>query len=116
MVGLINTIPVIGIWSGEVLDRLYATGPLSADLLILMRHRALLFGIIGLWVLAAAFRPALRTSAMLAAAVSMGGFVLLAQLQGGYGEKIRGIVTADVIGLVLLALAFVLARKRGRVL
>ena len=110
VVGLINGIPVIGIWSASVLESLYAVGRLDGDLLILMRHRALLFGILGAWIVTAAFRPALRPAAMLAAAISMAGFVVLALIQGSFGEKIQGVVWADLVGLAVLGIAFFLGR------
>lgn len=110
VVGIINFLPVAGVLSAETLARAYGIDAPEGDLLILMRHRALLFGIIGSLIIASAFYQHLQTAAMIAGFVSMVGFLLLALSAGGYGEKIQGVVVADVAATVLLVAAFVLRR------
>ena len=76
IVGLTNLLPVIGVISAESLASLYGFATLQGDLLILMRHRALLFGILGAFIIYSAFRRELQPSAILMGLVSMLGFII----------------------------------------
>lgn len=102
IVGIINAFPVVGVVSADVLTRLYGIGVLDGDLLILMRHRALLFGILGALLFASAFKRRLRAAAIIAGLVSMVGFVVLALLEGDFGSKIGNVVLIDVVASVAL--------------
>ena len=75
IVGLINVAPVIGILSAQHLEAAYDVSLKGNDLAILMRHRALLFGILGAFVLYSAFNPSLQPAAMIMVGASMLGFV-----------------------------------------
>ncbi|WP_043770305.1 hypothetical protein [Algiphilus aromaticivorans] len=107
LVGMINLIPAVGVLATERLRTLYGIAPEAPELLLL-RHRALLFALLGSFVVLAAFRPQLQPLAFIAALVSMGGFLLLAATGGAHGEAIARIVRADLLGLALLAAAFAL--------
>jgi len=63
LAGLIKVTPVIGVLGAEWLQALYQMPFDGLDLLLLMRHRAVLFGVVGGLLLVAAFRPALRALA-----------------------------------------------------
>ena len=97
IVGLINISPVIGVLSADQLTRLYGITLDSPDLIILMRHRALLFGLLGALIIASAFRPALQSMARIAGLVSMVGFILIAYSVGDYGNAVGNVVLADVV-------------------
>lgn len=107
LVGLINLVPAVGVIAPMRLGALYGIAPETPDLLLLLRHRALLFALLGGFIVLAAFRPALQPLAFVAALVSMGGFLLLAA-GNAHGEAIARIVRADLAGLALLALAIAL--------
>lgn len=111
LIGTINLIPAAGLLSPERLRVLYGVAPDAPDLILLLRHRALLFALLGGFIVLAAFRPALQPLAFLVALVSMGGFLLLAA-GGDHGASIARVVRADVAGLVLLATAFLLHTLR----
>jgi hypothetical protein len=72
-----------------------------------MRHRAVLFGLLGLFLIVAAFRPMLRTAAFIAGLISVVSFLWIAAIVGNYNEQIGRVVTADVIALGCLLLGFV---------
>lgn len=108
LVGLINFLPVTGVVSTERVANAYSVELPGSDLAILMRHRALLFGIIGGFIVYAAFVPGYRPAAMIMAAVSMTGFLLLIWLVGDYNASLRRIAIADGVGILLLAAAAVL--------
>ncbi len=116
LVGLINFLPVLGVLSAGKVSSAYAVEFASPDLEILLRHRALLFGIVGGFILYAAFVPQYQAPAMVMAAVSMVGFLVLAWSVGGLNEAIRKVVLADIVGVLLLsgaAIAWFIAEPAG---
>jgi hypothetical protein len=108
IVGIINFVPVVGVLSAEKLQSSYNIALSSNDLIILMRHRALLFGILGGFILYSAFVPSYQAAAMIMAAVSMIGFAVLVFSVGGYNPLINKVLIFDIIGIVSLAAAAVL--------
>jgi hypothetical protein len=64
--GLIHLLPLPGVLGSERLTTLYGLSFSESNLAILMRHRAVLFGLLGVVLIVAAFRPMLRTLAFLA--------------------------------------------------
>ena len=109
IVGVINLLPLIGVVSGAQVARLYDITIDDQNLKILMRHRALLFGIVGALTIYAAFAPAIRGVAAAAAFVSMVGFIVIAWNEKGYNEALNKIVIADCVGVALLTAAVVLS-------
>ena len=108
VVGVINFLPVFAVLSATNLEQAYSVELANNDLIILMRHRALLFGIIGGFILFSVFAPSYQTPAMIMAAVSMIGFLYLAWTVGGYKDAISQIAMIDSAGIVCLALAAIL--------
>ncbi|MGX1786374.1 hypothetical protein ACWIGM_06525 [Bosea sp. NPDC055332] len=100
--GIINLLPTIGVAGAGWLRSLYGFEIASPDLEILLRHRAVLFGLVGILLLVAAVRPGLRDVAVLVAGASMASFIVIALLVGDYGPAIRKVVIADIIGLLAL--------------
>ena len=112
VVGAIHLLPLSGVLGAAALTRLYGLDFSSPDLEILMRHRAVLFGMLGVLLLAAAWRPALRPVALLAGLTSVLSFLVLAQLVGGYGDAVGRIVLADGVALPCLVAAALLQWRR----
>jgi len=102
IVGVINMIPVSGVLSASRLQDLYGVTILDPNLIILMRHRAVLFGIIGAVLIAAAFHPPLQTIAFIAGLVSMLSFVLIAYLVGELNAELRRVAFIDLVASLLL--------------
>ena len=100
--GTIHLLPVVGVLGGERLNALYGLALDEPNLQILMRHRAVLFGLLGALLVAAAFVPTLRSAAMLAGLVSVLAFLLLAWSAPLYNEALRRVVVADWIALACL--------------
>lgn len=108
IVGLINFVPVLALISIQKLEEVYSISLLSNDLIILMKHRALLFGILGGYILFSAFNRIHQGPAILMAAISMIGFVVIMHFVGDYNESLDKVLIFDYIGLVFLALVVVL--------
>ena len=108
VVGLINIAPVIGVISAQKLESAYSVTLAGNDLAILMRHRALLFGILGAFILYSAFNPFYQPAAMIMGGVSMVGFALLVLGTGGYNEAVGKVLFIDILGIMFLLAAVVL--------
>ncbi|MBT4739430.1 MAG: phosphopantetheine adenylyltransferase [Rhodospirillaceae bacterium] len=106
--GLINVVPVLGVLSANRISQGYGVDVSSPDLEILLRHRAVLFGLAGAFILYSAYKTELQKLAIGGGLVSMISFIVLAVSVGGYGAALEPIIIADVIGCVLLLLAFAL--------
>ena len=115
LAALINLLPVIGVVSASRLQGLYGIAFEDANLLILMQHRAILFGIVGGLLLVSAFHLPLRTVAVAVGLVSTLSFILIAWLVGGYNAEIRRVLVADVVASIALASSVLLDRSSDRI-
>ncbi len=103
--GVIHLIPVIGVFGTERLQTLYGIDRVSDDLELLLRHRAVLFGIIGCLLLYSISEPKLQLIAVLVGLTSMLSFIGLAQLSDGVGLELKKVVRIDWICSMLLFVA-----------
>ena len=108
-VGILNLVPVSGVLSVQRLQALYGVALAEPDLVILMRHRAVLFGIVGGLLVASAFHVPLRPFGLAAGLASMLSFVLIAFLVGDYNAALSRLVVIDLVASVLLVLGGVTA-------
>jgi len=83
------------------------------DLVMPLRHRAVLLAVSGMLLAASAGRPELRVAATAAAAMGMASFVAFSAAMD-VNEQQRQVPGADVILLVLLAAAAIPARSASR--
>jgi len=102
VVGIIHLLPLTGVLGVPRLQALYGVTITDPNLEILMRHRAVLFGILGAFLIYAAFRPGLQLAALIAGAVSVISFLVIAGTVGGYNAGIARVVTADIVAVVCL--------------
>ena len=65
LVGLINFAPVLGAISAQKMANSYGVDLQDPNLAVLMRHRALLFGIVGGFIIYAAWHPVYQPMAFL---------------------------------------------------
>lgn len=99
IIGIIHLLPLSGVLGTERLATLYGVSFNEPNLAILMRHRAVLFGILGVFFLYAAFRPILQPIAFAVAFVSVISFLWLAWSIGGYNDQVGRVVIVDLIAL-----------------
>lgn len=105
IVGVIHLLPLSGVLGAERLAVLYGLPGRAFDdpnLLILMRHRAVLFGLLGGFLLLAAFRPELQIIAFVAGLASVLSFLWLAWTGAPHNAQISRVVAADLVALVCL--------------
>ena len=110
LAGIIHLLPVIGAFGADRLAALYGTVVAEPNLEILLRHRAVLFGILGVLLTAAAFRSSLVPTAMAAGFASVGSFLVIALTPGGYNEAIGRVILIDLVVLLCLFAGVVLRR------
>jgi len=104
VVAVIHLLPLSGVLGGVRLGALYGIPVDEPNLAILMRHRAVLFGLLGVFLLYAAFRPAYQVAAFVAGFVSVLSFLCLAWSTGGYNAQLGRVVIADDVALVCLVI------------
>ena len=100
--GIIHILPLSGVLSAARLFDLYGISFDDPNLEILMRHRAVLFGLLGMFLISSAFLPNLQLAALITGFVSVVSFLYLAYSVGGYNDQVNRIVTADKAALVCL--------------
>lgn len=105
IVGIIHLLPLAGVLGSEKLSALYGLSINDPDLLILMRHRAVLFGLLGAFFVFAAFKPPFQPLAFAAGFISVVSFLWLAWSTGNYNAQIARVFTADIIALLCLIIA-----------
>jgi hypothetical protein len=113
IVGIIHLLPLSGVLSANRLQMLYGIVVEDPNLEILMRHRAVLFGLLGAFLVTAAFLPSLQLPALIAGFASVVSFLFLAAAVGTFNEQVNRVVMADkvaVICLVVGAVAYVMNR------
>jgi hypothetical protein len=104
VVAVIHLLPLAGVLGSEQLASLYGVPFTEPNLAILMRHRAVLFGLLGLFLAIAAFRPALQPAAFVAGFISVLSFLGLAWSVGGYNAQVARVFTADLVALACLVI------------
>ncbi len=108
VVAVIHLLPITGFFGVDRLASLYGIEITDGNLEILMRHRAILFGILGAFFAYAAFNPTLQPMAFIAAFASLASFFFLSLSVGDFSDSIRKVVVADVVASVCLLGSIVL--------
>lgn len=103
--GLINFFPVLGLAGRAKLEALYGVSLSSADLLLLMQHRALLFGIVGGIMIYAAFKPVYRKLSAIVGLISMVGFEVLYLLNAEATSALGRLAAIDAVATLVLLVA-----------
>ena len=107
----INLAPVAGVFSVDRMSALYGIPIEGADLALLMRHRAFLFGIVGALLTVSAWKTALRPLAAVVGFASMVSFVAIAVLLGDVNESLQRVVVIDLVGIAALGASLLIDRR-----
>ena len=108
IIAIIHLLPVTGVLGHQRLSELYGLSFQETNISILMRHRAVLFGLLGSFLIYAAFKPALQPLAFFAGFTSVVSFMAFAWLADDYNDAVRKVVIADIVALFCLSLGGVL--------
>lgn len=108
----VNLLPAVAIFSVDRACATYGRGAVDDDLRLIVRHRGVLFAILGAGLLMAVFRPQLRPVAITANTVSMAGFLALVPLERSVGPALLRVAKVDAVGLILLTGSVIAFRNR----
>jgi hypothetical protein len=102
---LIHLAPIVGLFSVSRMETLYGVSLSDPTMALLMRHRALLFGILGAVMGIAAVYTPWQTLAITIGLVSTVAFLILAGKLSSQPAVIRKVCLIDWVALVCLLLA-----------
>lgn len=102
--GVIHILPLVGVLGSERLTTLYGLPFDEPNLAILMRHRAVLLGLLGSLFVVSAFVRTLQPTAFVLGLITVVSFLLLAWLTGSYNVQVKRVFIADVVALGCLIL------------
>ena len=108
VVAIIHILPLVGVLGAERLSVAYEVALDDPNLIILMRHRAVLFGLLGGFILYAAFNRELHSLAILAGFVSVLSFLVLSWQVGGLNAALRKVNYVDGLAMVCLLVALLI--------
>ncbi|WP_372364600.1 phosphopantetheine adenylyltransferase [Candidatus Uabimicrobium sp. HlEnr_7] len=108
IIGVIHLLPLSGVMSSSQLESLYGIKIQDNNLEILMRHRAVLFGILGSFFVYAAFKPTIQPIAFIAAFLSIASFLWLSVSVGNFNAPIYKVVIADIVAAICLVVAVII--------
>jgi hypothetical protein len=102
LVATIHALPVVGVLGPGKLSQLYGFPVTEGSLELVLRHRAVLFGLLAGFLAYAAFKPELHRLALVAGLVSVASFLVLAALVSSYSQPLATVVRVDWAALLLL--------------
>ncbi|KAJ3100191.1 hypothetical protein HDU97_002423 [Phlyctochytrium planicorne] len=104
---IIHLLPLIGAIGPNQLKTLYGIPIKDKNLIVLMRHRATMFGILGSYFCMAVVKKSLRPAGYAMAAASMVGYMgLLGGQWKHVNEKLKRVFWVDAVGFVLLGIGW----------
>lgn len=99
---IIHALPAMGMLGANWLHKLYGIEFTEPNTLLLMQHRALLFGVVALVFLYAIFQPDYRVFALLLGLITTVGFVVLALPFEAHNALIVRVAKIDVVVIMFL--------------
>jgi hypothetical protein len=112
--GVVNALPAVAAVAPKNLGPLYGIEIKDGNTKILLQHRAVMLGLVGGQMMAAAFHPAAYTAATATGLISMASYVGIAAHTGGYNANIRKVAWVDVAAAAALAAAYLLHRVSAK--
>lgn len=106
--GIINFTPSLLAFMPDKIGKSYGIVLPDANFELLMRHRAVLFGIVGGLMIYAAISKNYYQLATTLGLISMISFLILYFLCGNINEELTKITKIDVFAIVILMISFIL--------
>lgn len=107
LAGAINTLPALLVFIPQKISTSYGINVPDANYELILRHRAVLFGIVGGLMIFSALTKKYYEVATLAGFVSMLSFVFLYFMIGGVNEPLRKVMIVDVVASIILLIGTV---------
>jgi hypothetical protein len=104
LLSLIHLGPLIGVLGVARVEALYGIDIAGRDLELLLRHRAVLFGIVGAVMLGSVWKPAYRTLAFVLAFANFAAFLALSWQVGDISAELGRVGMVDAVGMAIVAI------------
>ena len=101
--GLIHLLPFTLAFLPERIQSAYGVEVTGSDMMLLLRHRAVLFGIVGAVMLYSSLKGRHYALSTFVGLASMLSFILLYGFIGGINDSLKSVVWVDVAASVALA-------------
>ncbi len=112
-VGVLHLMPILGVLGVARLQALYGVTIVDQNLEVLLRHRAIFFGMLGGLMLFSVYCRMYRTLALGLGLVSLVSFLVLCSMVDGLNEKLNRIFVIDSAALLILVIALGLQLSSG---
>lgn len=113
LVGSLHLLPAVGLLGAAQLSALYGIPEQDPAVTLLLRHRALLFALLGGFLVYASMKPRLQANALWLGAISIVGFLILAKTAPMLPMQLERVVHLDVVaGLLMLPALYADLRRR----
>ena len=109
-VGMVKAYPAIVVVQPGQLARLYRLDPGRPDLVALLRHRGLMLGLIGGFLIVAGLVPSWRLPAAGMGLISMAGFAILVATSAQSNPALHSVARIDVVLAAILVGALIVER------
>jgi len=111
--GIINLLPSILAFIPNKIGSSYGIEVLNSNYELLLRHRAILFGIIGGIMIYSAITKKNYSIAVLIGLISMVSFIVLYKLVNGeVNPELSNVMKIDIIGVIILLIGFTLFKLK----
>jgi len=105
--GIINVLPSILAFLPNKISASYGIEIPDSNHELLLRHRAILFGIIGGLMIYSAISKKHYSMAVLIGLISMVSFIILSKLtNGAINSELHKVMKIDIIGIIILLIGF----------
>ena len=111
--GVINMLPSILVFLPEKLSKSYGIEIPNTDFELLLRHRAVLFGIVGGLMIYSSISKNYYSISLISGLISMVSFILLYFLIGGINEELGKVMKIDLVAITILLVGFLLYKFKS---
>jgi len=110
--GGINFLPSLLVFSTEKLSKSYGIKLPNSDLELLLKHRAILFGIVGGLMIYSSITKKHYSMSVTVGLISMVSFILLYLLIGEINDELGTIMVFDLVAILILTIGYLLYRYK----
>ena len=111
--GAINLLPFILAFLPQKISKSYGIVVPDVNYELLLRHRAVLFGIVGGLMIYSAITKKIYAISVSIGLISMVSFVILYFLLNGINKELEKVMKADVVAIILLLTGFLLYKFKS---
>jgi hypothetical protein len=112
--GVINLLPSVLAFLPDKISKSYGIEIPNENYELLLRHRAILFGIIGgLMIYSAVAKKHYEVSTVIGFISMISFIVLFFQIGGDINSELKKVMTIDIVGTVILCIGFILFKLKS---